>query len=112
MCERPVRSRIPGQYLIHDTKITLEEIIPSCYIYIYIINCCELDIFLLLLQVKKSSSKTPLIVITVIVVMLLSIVAGVMFVKKYVCGGRSVYLSASIIGLSAGNRFSNNLTGL
>uniref|UniRef100_H3DCE8 Sortilin n=1 Tax=Tetraodon nigroviridis TaxID=99883 RepID=H3DCE8_TETNG len=47
--------------------------------------------------VKKSSSKTPLIVITVIVVMLLSIVAGVMFVKKYVCGGRFLVHRYSVL---------------
>lgn len=35
------------------------------------------------------SSSAP-IVVTVLIIILLSIVAGVLFVKKYVCGGRSV----------------------
>lgn len=47
---------------------------------------------LLFLQIDNRSSKSVPIVITVIVVMLLSIAAGVVFVKKYVCGGRLVYL--------------------
>lgn len=37
------------------------------------------------------SSRSAPIVITVIIVILLSVAAGLVFVKKYVCGGRLVY---------------------
>ena len=47
-------------------------------------------------QVDGHSSKSIPIVVTVVLVMLLSIAAGVVFVKKYVCGGRLVHLSAQI----------------
>uniref|UniRef100_A0A8C5HUG5 Sortilin-like n=1 Tax=Gouania willdenowi TaxID=441366 RepID=A0A8C5HUG5_GOUWI len=43
-------------------------------------------------QETVSSSKSVFIVIVVIIVLLMSIVAGVLFVKKYVCGGRLVCL--------------------
>lgn len=109
MCERPIRSRIAGQCLIHNTKIIRGNNLQSVLSFF---TCCKLVLFLLLSQVTKPHSKTVSIVITVIVVMLLSIVAGAMFVKKYVCGGRSVSLSTCIYRLSAGNYFSNNLSGL
>ncbi|XP_071399658.1 sortilin-like [Centroberyx affinis] len=49
-----------------------------------------------LLTVNHSSKTVP-IVITVIIVMLLSIVAGVIFVKKYVCGGRFLVHRYSVL---------------
>lgn len=45
------------------------------------------------LQVDSHSSKSIPIVITVIIVMILSTALGVLFVKKYVCGGRLVGFS-------------------
>uniref|UniRef100_A0A7N8X4J6 Sortilin 1b n=1 Tax=Mastacembelus armatus TaxID=205130 RepID=A0A7N8X4J6_9TELE len=52
------------------------------------------DFFLLLvfLQVESHSSKSIPIVLSVIIIMLLSVTASVIFVKKYVCGGRLVFL--------------------
>uniref|UniRef100_A0A671TIS8 Sortilin 1b n=1 Tax=Sparus aurata TaxID=8175 RepID=A0A671TIS8_SPAAU len=47
--------------------------------------------------VNNRSSKSVPIVITVIVVMLLSIAAGVVFVKKYVCGGRFLVHRYSVL---------------
>uniref|UniRef100_A0A672JDH2 VPS10 domain-containing protein n=1 Tax=Salarias fasciatus TaxID=181472 RepID=A0A672JDH2_SALFA len=46
---------------------------------------------------RRSSSRTVLVVITVIVVMLLSVAAGVIFVKKYVCGGRFLVHRYSVL---------------
>lgn len=43
------------------------------------------------------SSKSVLIVVTVIIIMLLSIAAGVVFVKKYVCGGRFLVHRYSVL---------------
>lgn len=40
---------------------------------------------------NKASKSVP-VVITVVIVLILSIAVGVIFVKKYVCGGRLVYL--------------------
>lgn len=40
---------------------------------------------------NKASKSVP-VVITVVIVLILSIAVGVVFVKKYVCGGRLVYL--------------------
>lgn len=92
----------------HMIKKTLsEEII--CSLFYPVLPTVNWSYFFLLLQVKKPSSKTPFIVITVIIVLLLSIVAGVMFVKKYVCGGRSVYLSTCIFSLSTGYHVSNRV---
>uniref|UniRef100_A0A667WU54 Sortilin n=1 Tax=Myripristis murdjan TaxID=586833 RepID=A0A667WU54_9TELE len=45
----------------------------------------------------QSSSRTVPVIITVIIVMLLSIVAGVIFVKKYVCGGRFLVHRYSVL---------------
>lgn len=44
-------------------------------------------------QTETTSSKSVPIVVTVVIVMLLSVAGGVLFVKKYVCGGRSGVLS-------------------
>ncbi|KAM8753841.1 sortilin 1b [Acanthopagrus schlegelii] len=49
------------------------------------------------LLIDNRSSKSVPIVITVIVVMLLSIAAGVVFVKKYVCGGRFLVHRYSVL---------------
>lgn len=46
---------------------------------------------------QDGSSRTVLVVITVIVVMLLSVAAGVVFVKKYVCGGRFLVHRYSVL---------------
>ncbi|XP_029973888.1 sortilin 1b isoform X2 [Salarias fasciatus] len=48
-------------------------------------------------QPEEGSSRTVLVVITVIVVMLLSVAAGVIFVKKYVCGGRFLVHRYSVL---------------
>ncbi|XP_029911706.1 sortilin 1b [Myripristis murdjan] len=50
-----------------------------------------------LLTKIQSSSRTVPVIITVIIVMLLSIVAGVIFVKKYVCGGRFLVHRYSVL---------------
>lgn len=39
-------------------------------------------------QTDTSTSKSVPIVVTVVIIMLLSVAGGVLFVKKYVCGGR------------------------
>lgn len=39
-------------------------------------------------QTDSPSSKSVPIVVTVVIIMLLSIAGGILFVKKYVCGGR------------------------
>lgn len=75
------------------------------YIYLqYICSCTtffsNLFCLVLFLQIDSHSSKSVPIVITVIVVMLLSIAAGVVFVKKYVCGGRLVCLSTHTFSLA------------
>lgn len=57
-----------------------------------VLPCC----LLLFSQMDSRSSKSIPIVITVIIVMLLSVAGGIVFVKKYVCGGRLVYLSAHV----------------
>lgn len=49
------------------------------------------------LLVDSHPSKSVAIVITVILVMLLSIAAGVIFVKKYVCGGRFLVHRYSVL---------------
>ncbi|XP_059189096.1 sortilin 1b [Centropristis striata] len=49
------------------------------------------------LLVDSRSSKSVPIVIAVIVIMLLSIAAGVVFVKKYVCGGRFLVHRYSVL---------------
>uniref|UniRef100_A0A8C4HQL7 Sortilin 1b n=1 Tax=Dicentrarchus labrax TaxID=13489 RepID=A0A8C4HQL7_DICLA len=49
------------------------------------------------LLVNSPSSKSVPIVITVIIIMLLSIAAGVVFVKKYVCGGRFLVHRYSVL---------------
>ncbi|GLD45970.1 sortilin-like protein [Lates japonicus] len=49
------------------------------------------------LLVDSQSSKSVPIVITIIIVMLLSIAAGVVFVKKYVCGGRFLVHRYSVL---------------
>ncbi|KAI4823379.1 hypothetical protein KUCAC02_011965 [Chaenocephalus aceratus] len=43
------------------------------------------------------SSKSVPIVITVLIVMVLSIAAGVVFIKKYVCGGRFLVHRYSVL---------------
>ncbi|XP_061843645.1 sortilin 1b [Nerophis lumbriciformis] len=48
-------------------------------------------------QKKGSSSKSVPIVITIVIIMLLSTVAGVFFVKKYVCGGRFLVHRYSVL---------------
>lgn len=40
-------------------------------------------------QSETTSSKSVPIVVTVVIIMLLGVAGGVLFVKKYVCGGRS-----------------------
>ncbi|XP_035015693.1 sortilin 1b [Hippoglossus stenolepis] len=49
------------------------------------------------LRVDVHSSKSIPIVVTVVIVMLLSIAAGVVFVKKYVCGGRFLVHRYSVL---------------
>lgn len=51
-----------------------------------LVNMCFLSFAT---QIETSSSKTAPIVVTVVIIMLLSVAGGVLFVKKYVCGGRS-----------------------
>lgn len=51
---------------------------------------------LLFVQVDSGSSKSVPIVITVIVVILLSLAGGIVFIKKYVCGGRLACLLANM----------------
>lgn len=105
MCERLTESRISGQYLM----IQRYYFIKSVDCFSLFLHCKFL--FLPLLQVKNPTSKTVPIVITAFVVMVLSVAAGVMFVKKYVCGGRSVYPWACVYHLSTGIHFTSNLTG-
>lgn len=52
--------------------------------------------FFIILQIESRSPKSVFTVIAVLVVMLLSIGAGFVFIKKYVCGGRFVFISAHI----------------
>lgn len=59
---------------------------------VVVLPCC----LLLFSQMDSRSSKSIPIVITVIIVMLLSVAGGIVFIKKYVCGGRLVYLSAHV----------------
>lgn len=59
------------------------------YVFLY---CHFLFCLLLLSQVDNKASKSVPVVITVVIVLILSIAVGVVFVKKYVCGGRLVYL--------------------
>lgn len=47
--------------------------------------------------IETSSSKTAPIVVTVVIVMLLSVAGGVLFVKKYVCGGRFLVHRYSVL---------------
>ncbi|XP_017273344.1 sortilin 1b [Kryptolebias marmoratus] len=49
------------------------------------------------LQVGGHSSKSAAIVVAVVFVMLLSMAAGIMFVKKYVCGGRFLVHRYSVL---------------
>ncbi|XP_076022393.1 sortilin-like [Genypterus blacodes] len=49
------------------------------------------------LLVDTHTSKSVPIVVTVIIVMLLSIAAGVLFIKKYVCGGRFLVHRYSVL---------------
>uniref|UniRef100_A0A4W6CJ10 Sortilin 1b n=1 Tax=Lates calcarifer TaxID=8187 RepID=A0A4W6CJ10_LATCA len=51
----------------------------------------------LVVYLSPYSSKSVSIVITIIIVMLLSIAAGVVFVKKYVCGGRFLVHRYSVL---------------
>ncbi|KAM3872372.1 sortilin 1b [Diretmus argenteus] len=48
-------------------------------------------------ELPSHSSKSVFIVITVIIIMLLSVVAGVLFIKKYVCGGRFLVHRYSVL---------------
>uniref|UniRef100_A0A1A8M547 Sortilin n=1 Tax=Nothobranchius pienaari TaxID=704102 RepID=A0A1A8M547_9TELE len=50
-----------------------------------------------LLKSDGHGSRSAVIVITVIIVMLLSVAAGVLFVKKYVCGGRFLVHRYSVL---------------
>ncbi|XP_033484795.1 sortilin 1b [Epinephelus lanceolatus] len=58
---------------------------------------CVSDLVAPELLVDSHSSKSIPIVITVIIVMLLSVAAGVVFVKKYVCGGRFLVHRYSVL---------------
>ncbi|XP_068589882.1 sortilin 1b [Cebidichthys violaceus] len=58
---------------------------------------CVSDLVAPELLIDSHSSKSVAIVITVIIVMLLSIAAGVVFVKKYVCGGRFLVHRYSVL---------------
>ncbi|KAL7397827.1 hypothetical protein ABVT39_000112 [Epinephelus coioides] len=58
---------------------------------------CVSDLVAPELLVDSHSSKSIPIVITVIIVMLLSVAAGVIFVKKYVCGGRFLVHRYSVL---------------
>ncbi|XP_013875548.1 sortilin 1b [Austrofundulus limnaeus] len=49
------------------------------------------------LQVGSHSSRSVAIVVAVVLVMLLSVTAGVVFVKKYVCGGRFLVHRYSVL---------------
>nr|XP_040049590.1 sortilin 1b [Gasterosteus aculeatus aculeatus] len=58
---------------------------------------CVSDLVAPEFQIVSRSSKSVAIVITVIVVMLLSVAAGVVFIKKYVCGGRFLVHRYSVL---------------
>ncbi|XP_054464540.1 sortilin 1b [Anoplopoma fimbria] len=58
---------------------------------------CVSDLVAPELLIDTRSSKSVAIVVTVIIIMLLSIAAGVVFVKKYVCGGRFLVHRYSVL---------------
>lgn len=49
---------------------------------------CNSHVSTCLCTQSKTSSKSVPIVVAVVIVMLLSVAGGVIFVKKYICGGR------------------------
>lgn len=81
--------KIPGNLCVGGTKPERKEIDLS--------QRCVSDLVGPELLVDRHSSKSVPIVITVIVVMLLSVAAGVVFVKKYVCGGRFLVHRYSVL---------------
>ncbi|XP_068453032.1 sortilin 1b [Clinocottus analis] len=58
---------------------------------------CVSDLVAPELLIESHSSKRVAITVTVIIIMLLSIAAGVVFVKKYVCGGRFLVHRYSVL---------------
>uniref|UniRef100_A0A1A7XVQ6 Sortilin n=1 Tax=Iconisemion striatum TaxID=60296 RepID=A0A1A7XVQ6_9TELE len=60
-------------------------------------NCVSDLVDAELLKSEGHGSRSAAIVITVIIVMLLSVAAGVLFVKKYVCGGRFLVHRYSVL---------------
>ncbi|XP_008316698.1 sortilin 1b [Cynoglossus semilaevis] len=49
------------------------------------------------LLVVNHSSRSVLVVVTIVIVMLLSVAAGVLFVKRYICGGRFLVHRYSVL---------------
>lgn len=80
LSERCVSDLLGPQLLVSFTSN--RKLKSPCCICDPHINIC------LCTQSKTTSSKSVPIVVTVVIVMLLSVAGGVLFVKKYVCGGR------------------------
>lgn len=60
----------------------------SCSEAVFVPEQHTLCLFLYFPQIGTRSSKSVAIIVAVVVIMLLSIAGGVVFVRKYVCGGR------------------------
>lgn len=91
VCEQPDGLRATGQYL-NTLRLVICALAAA---HLCLCNYCSHCSLLLFIQ-KSSSSKSVPIVITVIIILLMSIAAGVIFVKKYVCGGRLVCISTQM----------------
>uniref|UniRef100_A0A665UWS2 Sortilin-like n=1 Tax=Echeneis naucrates TaxID=173247 RepID=A0A665UWS2_ECHNA len=75
-------SDLVGPELLFTRGVTISSYFPLCSLF---------------LQTDHQTSKSVPIVITIIIVMLLSIAVGVIFVKKYVCGGRFLVHRYSVL---------------
>lgn len=81
-------SDLMGPHLLVGTSV-------ACWLCTYMTYiCCRTSFYSTFVssfvkQIDSPSSKSVPIVVTVVIIMLLSIAGGVLFVKKYVCGGRS-----------------------
>lgn len=81
-------SDLMGPQLLVSTSV-------ACWLCTYLTCiCCRTTLYSTCVssfvkQIDNPSSKSVPIVVTVVIIMLLSIAGGILFVKKYVCGGRS-----------------------
>lgn len=82
MRERPDGPTAPGQYFCCMLVVHISDVHLLSYHIVFNLSSC-------VKQIDNPSSKSVPIVVTVVIIMLLSIAGGILFVKKYVCGGRS-----------------------